>query len=117
MSLVVPVVSALLELADGMEAQPARVDAALINNIAPRIRAAFAFSAIGFPNSRIRIHLAPLYAIEPREVKSIHGRWEPDLAQRIPRTSASRLPVRNTIGRQEPDCLLGTGRSASKGEI
>jgi len=37
---------ALLESANGMDAQPARV-AAEINNVPPRIRAAFAFIAIG----------------------------------------------------------------------
>jgi hypothetical protein len=63
---------ALLESVNGVEAQPARVDAAVINNVAPRIRAAFAFCAIGIPNSRIRT--TTLYATEPLEVKSVHRR-------------------------------------------
>jgi hypothetical protein len=68
----VPVFWALLESVNGVEAQPARVDAAVINNVAPRIRAAFAFCAIGIPNSRIRT--TTLNATEPLEVKSVHRR-------------------------------------------
>ena len=59
---------ALLESVNGIEAQPARVDAAVINNATPRIRAAFAFSAIGIPNSRNRNHSTTLYATESLEV-------------------------------------------------
>src|SRR5450631_4201118 len=92
MSLEGPAFSAVLESANGMEAQPARVDAAVINNLPPRIQADFAFGAIGIPNSSFHIHLAPLYGIVRLEVKSIHGRWDPDLAQRKTQTSASRLP-------------------------
>jgi hypothetical protein len=68
----------------------------VINNVLPRIRAAFAFSAIGIPNSNIRIHRATLYAIGPLKVKSVHGRWDPDSAPRMLRTSALKLPVRNS---------------------
>jgi hypothetical protein len=80
MSSEVPAFSALLESVNGMEAQPARVDAAVINNVPPRIQADFAFSAIGIPNSSFRIHLATLYAIVRLEVKLVHGRWDPRLS-------------------------------------
>jgi hypothetical protein len=64
MSLEVPAFSALLEAANGMEAQPARVDAAVINNVPPRIQADFAFSAgVGIPNPSSLPTLASLYAI------------------------------------------------------
>jgi len=53
MSLEVPAFSALLESANGVEAQPARVDAAVINKVPARIQAAFAFSAIGIPLSTL----------------------------------------------------------------
>ncbi len=46
-SLEVPVFWALFESVDGIEAQPARFDAAVINKVTPRIRAAFLFSVIG----------------------------------------------------------------------
>jgi len=47
--------SALLELGKGMEAQPARVDAAVINNVPLRIQADFLFSDIGTPISRLGV--------------------------------------------------------------
>lgn len=50
---------ALLDSVNGVEAQPARVDAAVINNVKGRIRGAFKFSVIGIPNSRIRNHSTP----------------------------------------------------------
>jgi hypothetical protein len=57
MSLEVPEFSAFLESAsNGVEAQPVRVNATVVNNVTPRIRAAFAFGAIGIPNPGIRIH-------------------------------------------------------------
>jgi hypothetical protein len=49
----VPALSALLESANGMEAQPARVDAAVINNAPLTIQAVFAFSAMAFRTSSI----------------------------------------------------------------
>jgi hypothetical protein len=88
MSLEGPAFSAVLESTDGMEAQPARVDAAVINNVPPRIQADFAFGAIGIPNLSFHLRLALLYGIVRLEVKSIHGRWDPDLTQRKTRTSA-----------------------------
>jgi hypothetical protein len=47
--------SALLELANGAEAQPAKVNAAVINNVARRIQADFLFNDIGIPISRLGI--------------------------------------------------------------
>ena len=70
---------ALLESADGVEAQPTIADAAVIKNVPPRIRTAFRFSAIGIPNLGIRIHSTTLYAIEPLEAKPEHARWESHL--------------------------------------
>jgi hypothetical protein len=53
MSLVGPAFSALLESVNGMEAQPATVDAAVIKNVPPRIQADRLFSDIGNPDSRL----------------------------------------------------------------
>jgi hypothetical protein len=53
MSLEVPAFSALLESANGVEAQPAKVDVAVTNKVAARIQTAFAFSAIGIPLSTL----------------------------------------------------------------
>jgi hypothetical protein len=47
--------SALLEPANGMGAQPERVDAAVINSAPPRIQADFLFSAIAIPISRLDV--------------------------------------------------------------
>jgi hypothetical protein len=47
--------SALLELADGVEAQPATVDATMINNVPPIIQADFLASDIGTPISRLGV--------------------------------------------------------------
>jgi len=63
-----PAFSAVLESANGMEAQLARVDAAVINNVPPRIQVAFPFSAIGIPNSGSLFHPGPLYTIVRLEV-------------------------------------------------
>jgi hypothetical protein len=67
-SLEMPVFWALLESASDVEAQPARVDAAVINNVTPRIRTALAFtnSAIDIPNSRVPDHSTTLYALGER---------------------------------------------------
>jgi hypothetical protein len=43
----VPFFSTLFESANGMEAQPARVDAAVINSVPLRVQADFLFAAIG----------------------------------------------------------------------
>jgi hypothetical protein len=63
MSLDVPAISALLELANGVEAQPARIDAAVINNVPPRIQADFVLSVIAIPHSSSLIHPGSLYDI------------------------------------------------------
>ena len=44
-----PIFSVLFESVNGMEAQLARVDAAVINNVPLRIQADFLFAAIGIP--------------------------------------------------------------------
>jgi len=95
MSLEVPAFSALLESGNGTEAHPARVDAAVINNVPPRIQAD-AFSAIGPSELELPYPLATLYAIVSFEVKIVQRRWYPDFNRRKPRNSASRQPVRNT---------------------
>jgi hypothetical protein len=50
-----PAFSTLLESANGVAAQPARVDAAAVNNVPPRIQADFLFSDIGTPISHLGI--------------------------------------------------------------
>jgi hypothetical protein len=50
-----PAFSVLLESANGIDAQPARVDAAVINNVPPRTQAEFLFSDIGTPISRLGV--------------------------------------------------------------
>ena len=47
--------SALLELANGVEAQPATVDATMIINVPPIIQADFLSSDISTPISRLRV--------------------------------------------------------------
>jgi hypothetical protein len=67
-----PVFWALLGSVNDVEAQPARLDAAVIHNVTARIRAAFAFidGAIGIPKWRISNRSSTFYAIEALDVKS-----------------------------------------------
>jgi hypothetical protein len=55
MSLEGPVFSSLLESVNGMEAQPATVDATVIKNVPPRIQADRLLTDIGNPNSRLGV--------------------------------------------------------------
>ncbi len=72
-----PAFSALLDSVNGKEAQPARVDAAVINNVPPSTQADFAFNAFGIRIRASASTLTPLYASVRLEVKSIHGPWVP----------------------------------------
>jgi len=74
MSLEMLAFSAPPESANGMEAHPTTVDAAMIKNAPPRIQADCVLSTIGIPNSFPYLNLAPLYAIVQLEVKLIRRR-------------------------------------------
>lgn len=71
---------ALLESVNGVDVHAARVDAAVTNQATPKIRAVFALSAMGSPNSNLCSHTTTLYVTEPLEVKSDLRRQAPVLA-------------------------------------